>query len=132
MRDASKHFLSGNNPRKSKPRDSGAIFNRLALLIHIHVNAANSRMSILLLQRRQRQSGRRRLLIRKLGTYRAIAKIAHPAVQVSGLPDGGCGLPLCSVVEVRLTKGSLLPIRGRRMVLHHRSSVLGRAFCQKQ
>lgn len=69
-------------------------------------------------------------LIRKLGTYRTIAKIAHPAVQVSGLPDGGCGLPLCRVVEVGLTKG-LLPVRGR-MVLHYGSPVLGCTFCQKQ
>lgn len=48
--------------------------------------------------------------IRKLETYITIAKIAHPAVQVSGLADGRRGVPLRRVVEVRLAKG-LLPVR---------------------
>lgn len=96
-----------------------ALFNGFVILIYTRE-----------IQRTQVYYYNDELLIRKLGTYCTIAKIAHPAVQVSGLSDGGCGLPLCRVVEVRLTKG-LLPVRGR-MVLHYRSSVLGRAFCQKQ
>lgn len=68
--------------------------------------------------------------IRKLETYSTIAKIAHPAVQVSGLADGRGGLPLGRVVEVRLAKG-LLPVR-RRMVLHRHTTAFRRALCQKQ